>query len=132
MYSFVHNKVRNWLGVKKAEDLVYIYTNSKLLRERRGADPVIWYNNQPFSKDSDQDVGLVDVEEDNDDGGNEGLTGEDEDGDGDARDGGDDDSTDDLGWEFHVDNVGGYMSHAEPLNQSNEDQVVTADNGVFD
>ena len=41
MYSFVHNKVRNRLGTKKAEDLVYIYTNSKLLRERRGADPVI-------------------------------------------------------------------------------------------
>lgn len=45
MYSFVHNKVRNRLGVKKAEDLVYIYTNSKLLRERRGADPIIWYTN---------------------------------------------------------------------------------------
>ena len=82
--------------MKKADDLVYIYTNSKLLQERRGADPVIWYDNQSFSEDSDPDVGLMDVEETNDDGGNEGLTGEDEDGngDGDARDGGDGDSAD--------------------------------------
>ena len=32
MYSFVHNKSRNCLGTKKAEDLVYIYTNTRLLR----------------------------------------------------------------------------------------------------
>jgi hypothetical protein len=32
MYSFVHNKSRNRLGVDKAEALVYIYTNSKFLR----------------------------------------------------------------------------------------------------
>jgi hypothetical protein len=32
MYSFVHSKSRNRLGVDKAEALVYIYTNSKLLR----------------------------------------------------------------------------------------------------
>ena len=31
MYSFVHNKSRNRLGTKKAEDLVYIYTNMRLL-----------------------------------------------------------------------------------------------------
>lgn len=31
MYLFVHNKVRNRLGMKKAVNLVYIYTNSKLL-----------------------------------------------------------------------------------------------------
>jgi hypothetical protein len=43
-YSFVHNKSRNRLGVKKAEDLVYIYTNSRLLRQRHGADPIRWYN----------------------------------------------------------------------------------------
>ncbi len=30
-YSFVHNKVRNWLTMNRAEDLVYIYTNSKTL-----------------------------------------------------------------------------------------------------
>lgn len=54
MNSFVHNKIRNWLGVKKAEDLVYIYTNSKLLQERRGADPIIWYDNQPRIQMLDQ------------------------------------------------------------------------------
>ena len=108
------------MGVKKAEDLVYIYTNSKLLRERRGADPVIWYDNQPFSEDSDLDVGPVHVEEDNNDGGDEGLADEHEGGDGDARDGGvdvDDDDTDDSAWEFHMDNVGGGMPHNEPGNQ---------------
>ena len=31
MYSFVHNKSRNRLGTKKAKDLVYIYTNTRLL-----------------------------------------------------------------------------------------------------
>jgi hypothetical protein len=40
MYSFFHSKSRNRLGVDKAEALVYIYTNSKLLRQRLGADPV--------------------------------------------------------------------------------------------
>jgi len=30
-YSFVHNKMRNWLTSNLAEDLVCIYTNSKLL-----------------------------------------------------------------------------------------------------
>ena len=40
MYSFVHNKSRNCLGTKKAEDLVYIYTNTRLLRGRLGANPV--------------------------------------------------------------------------------------------
>jgi hypothetical protein len=32
MYSFIHNKSRNRLGIDKAGALVYIYTNSKLLR----------------------------------------------------------------------------------------------------
>ena len=36
MYSFVHNKSRNCLGTKKAEDLVYIYMNTRLLRGRLG------------------------------------------------------------------------------------------------
>ena len=54
MYSFVHNKSRNRLGVDKVEALVYIYTNSKLLCQRSGANPVLWYNNI-FSKDSNPD-----------------------------------------------------------------------------
>ena len=56
MYSFVHNKSRNCLGLKKAEDLVYIYTNTRLLRGRLGADPLRWYENNVFSEDEDESV----------------------------------------------------------------------------
>ena len=56
MYSFVHNKSRNRLGTKKAEDLVYIYTNTRLLRGRLGADPVRWYEKNVFSEDEDESV----------------------------------------------------------------------------
>jgi hypothetical protein len=45
MHSFVHSKSRNHLGVNKVEALVYIYTNSKLLRQKSGANPDRWYNN---------------------------------------------------------------------------------------
>ena len=53
MYSFVHNKSRNRLGIDNVEALVYIYTNSKLLRQRLGTHPVHWYDNNIFSEDSD-------------------------------------------------------------------------------
>ena len=56
MYSFVHNKSRNRLGTKKAKDLVYIYTNTRLLRGRLEADPVRWYENNVFSEDEDESV----------------------------------------------------------------------------
>ena len=65
MYSFVHNKSRNRLGTKKAEDLVYIYTNMRLLRGRLEADPVWWYENNVFSEDEDKSV---DDDSDRDDG----------------------------------------------------------------
>ena len=65
MYSFVHNKSQNRLGTKKAEDLVYIYTNTRLLRGRLGADPVRWYENNVFSEDEDESV---DDDSDMDDG----------------------------------------------------------------
>ena len=65
MYLFVHDKVRNRLGVKKAEDLVYIYI-------------------RPFSEESDPDIEPVDAEEDSNNGGDDGS----EDGDGFGRDGG--------------------------------------------
>jgi hypothetical protein len=55
MYSFVRNKSCNHLGVDKTEALVYIYTNSKLLRQRLGVDRVHWYDNNIFSEDSDLD-----------------------------------------------------------------------------
>ena len=56
MYSFVHNKSQNRLGTKKAEDLVNIYTNTRLLRGRLGADPLRWYENNVFSEDEDESV----------------------------------------------------------------------------
>ena len=65
MYSFVHNKSQNRLGTKKAEDLVYIYTNTRLLRGRLGADPLRWYENNVFSEDKDESV---DDDSDMDDG----------------------------------------------------------------
>ena len=72
MYSFFHSKGYNRLGVDKIEALVYIYTNSKLLRQRPGVDPVRWYNNNILSEDLDpDDNGQETKSEGNDDGGND-------------------------------------------------------------
>ena len=68
MYSFMHNKSRNRLGTKKVEDLVYIYTNTRLLRGRLGADPLRWYENNVFSEDEDEGV---EDDSDMDDGDND-------------------------------------------------------------
>jgi hypothetical protein len=57
MYSFVHSKTQSRLGVEKAEALVYIYTNSRLLCQRASASPVHYYDDNIFSKDSDDDAG---------------------------------------------------------------------------
>jgi hypothetical protein len=74
MYSFVHSKSCNRLGVDKAEALVYIYTNSKLLRQKSGADHVRWYNNNIFFEDSDPDDNGEETEsEENDDNGDGGV-----------------------------------------------------------
>jgi hypothetical protein len=74
MYSFVHSKSRNCLGVDKAEALVYIYTNSKLLWQKPRADPVRWYDNNIFSEDSDPDDNGEETEnEGNDDDGDGGV-----------------------------------------------------------
>ena len=64
MYSYVHNKGRNRLKHSCAQDLVYIYTNSRLLRHRRGPKSVQWYGlNEVYSDDDldgedDDDVDL--------------------------------------------------------------------------
>lgn len=55
MYSFIHSKSRNHLTVNKTESLVYIYTNSKLLKQRPGTNHVCQYENNIFSKDSNID-----------------------------------------------------------------------------
>jgi hypothetical protein len=68
MYSFVHSKTRNRLGVEKAEALYYIYTNSCLLRQRPSLDPVRYYDDNIFSKDSDdEDKGLSEIGDDDHD-----------------------------------------------------------------
>jgi hypothetical protein len=51
-YSFVYNKSRNRLQPKRAEDLVYVYTNSRLLAERKEKDEKKWYVDNVDSKDS--------------------------------------------------------------------------------
>jgi hypothetical protein len=49
---------------------MYIYTNSKLLRQKPGANPIRWYNNNIFSEDSDpNDNGEETWSEGNDDNG---------------------------------------------------------------
>ena len=79
MYSFVYNKSRNRLGTKKAEDLVYIYTNMRLLQGRLGADSLRWYENNVFSEDEDESVDDdLDMDDGDDDGnksGGEGMEG---------------------------------------------------------
>jgi hypothetical protein len=52
-YSFVHNKSRNRLQPKRAEDLVYVYTNSRLMAEGKDKDEKKWYADNVDSEDSD-------------------------------------------------------------------------------
>ena len=52
-YSFVHNRSRNRLQQKRAEDLVYVYTNSKLLAKAKRKDQKKWYDENVSSEDSD-------------------------------------------------------------------------------
>jgi hypothetical protein len=52
MYSFVHNKVCNRLKHNRADDLVYVYANTRLIRHRRGPRIAQWYGlNQVHSND---------------------------------------------------------------------------------
>jgi hypothetical protein len=57
MYSFVHSKIQNRLEVENVEALVYIYTNSRLLRQRPGADLIHYYDDNIFLEDSDDNGG---------------------------------------------------------------------------
>ena len=52
---FVHNKVHNRLHLSRAEDLLYIYTNSRLLRHRRGPNPIQWYGIYQIHSDDESD-----------------------------------------------------------------------------
>jgi hypothetical protein len=52
MYSFVYNKIRNRLKHNRADDLVYVYANTRLIRHRRGPRIAQWYGlNQVHSYD---------------------------------------------------------------------------------
>jgi hypothetical protein len=92
MYSFIHRKTPNRLGVDKAEALVYIYTNSRLFRQRPGADPVRYCDDNFFSEDCNDDGGALSKTDDDDNDGNDdnnGNGGEGHDGsDGDSSNGG--------------------------------------------
>jgi hypothetical protein len=57
MYSFAHSNSCNRLGFDKVEVLVYIYTNSKLLWQRPGTNPVQWYKNNIFKDLAPDDNG---------------------------------------------------------------------------
>ena len=64
MYLYVHNKRHNRLKYSCAEDLVYIYTNNRLLWHRRGPKPAQWYrlnevhSNDDLDGEDDDDVDL--------------------------------------------------------------------------
>lgn len=88
-----------------------------------------------MSEDSDPDVGLVDVEEDSDDGGDEGIIARYDDGDGHARNGSDyidEDIGNDPTFDLPTDCVGGSTLHDEPLNERARHPRVLASIGIFD
>ena len=64
MYSFIHNKVRNRLKHSHAEDLVYIYTNKRLLRHHRDPTPAQWNGLNMVHSDDDLDGDDQDDDED--------------------------------------------------------------------
>jgi hypothetical protein len=76
----VHNKSRNRLQPKRAEDLVYVYTISRLMAEGKDKDEKKWYADNVDSEDSDsvpqeefEDHG--DLDSDDMDDGNLGIQG---------------------------------------------------------
>jgi hypothetical protein len=48
--------MRNWLTSNRVEDLVYIYTNSKLLQERPDTNPTTWYKKNILFQNSMSNV----------------------------------------------------------------------------
>jgi hypothetical protein len=57
-YSFVHSKARNRLLSSRAEDLVYVYTNSRVLNQNVpfiDEAAIEWYMQTVVSKDSDSE-----------------------------------------------------------------------------
>jgi hypothetical protein len=56
IYSFVHNKVRNRLKHNRADDLVYVHANTRLIRHRRGPRIAQWYGLNQVHSDDDDDA----------------------------------------------------------------------------
>jgi hypothetical protein len=54
--SFVHNKVSNGHTSYRSIDLMYIYTNIKLLREQHNATPITWCEKNMLLEDSMSNV----------------------------------------------------------------------------
>ena len=54
-YSFVYNRSRNRLQKQRAEDLVYVYTNARLMAKAKAKDEKRWYEENVSSEDSDSD-----------------------------------------------------------------------------
>ena len=52
-YSFVHNKSRNKLKPQRAADLVYVYSNSKVVAASKEHDEKKWYEENMESEDSE-------------------------------------------------------------------------------
>jgi hypothetical protein len=77
MNFFMHRKTWNFVEVDKNEALVYIYTNSQFLHQRPRSDPLCYYNDNIFSKDSSHDVEVLSDKENNndDDNGDQGHGG---------------------------------------------------------
>jgi hypothetical protein len=68
-YSFVHSKARNRLLSSRAEDLVYVYTNSRVLNQNvpfTDEAAIEWYKQSIVSEDSDSE-GPADLFDDYDD-----------------------------------------------------------------
>jgi hypothetical protein len=68
-YSFVHSKARNRLLPSRAEDLVYVYTNSRVLNQNVpfiDEAAIEWYKQTVASEDSDSE-GPADFFDDYDD-----------------------------------------------------------------
>jgi hypothetical protein len=68
-YSFVHSKARNRLLPSCAEDLVYVYTNSRVLNQNvlfTDEAAIEWYRQTVVSEDSDSE-GPADLFDDYDD-----------------------------------------------------------------
>lgn len=88
-YSFVHNRLQNWMNVKRVETLVNVYTNARLLHEET---PIVLLGIKNFhskeslskvdnnNKNTSMEGASFDIlDEDNDGRANELAEGEDED-----------------------------------------------------